>query len=263
MNCTAVRDRLSESALGVVPEREAEAIDRHVGWCAACRKEARDLQAAATVLAFAPAPASPPSELEDRVVEAVRTAVAGRVAPAIGSVRRGRTAVAVVLAAAIAVAGLWWGAVMAGRAARIEDRASLDASSIAGRFATFSDLFRSSLSNPETRVNVGTLAPRGDAAGGGAAMTIVTPGDTDHVLVILTGMPAEPAPYRIALVGGRGAPARIGALRGLDSSGAGTIARDIERSLRRFRVVVVRDAHGTIVLRGSLRPETSFATPSP
>jgi len=263
VNCVAVRDRLSESALGVVPDREAQAIDRHVAWCAACRKEARDLHAAAAGLAFAAAPATPSVDLEDRVVEIVRKAAAGRTPPSIAPARRGRTAVGVVLAAAIAIAGLGWGAVMAGRASRVEDRAAVDATSIAGRFATFADLFRGSLSNPETSVNVGTLGPVAGASGGGAAMTIVTPGDTDHVLVILTGLPADRAPYRISLVGGRGAPARIGTLRALDTSGAGTVARDLERSLRRFRVVVVRDVHGTMTLRGSLRPETSFASPAP
>ena len=42
MNCAAVRDLLPEHALGV-GNGEVAAIEKHLSWCAACRKEARDL----------------------------------------------------------------------------------------------------------------------------------------------------------------------------------------------------------------------------
>lgn len=61
MNCPAVRDRLPEHALGVVDHHDATAIERHLAWCAACRKEARDLERAAATMAFALAPAYPPA----------------------------------------------------------------------------------------------------------------------------------------------------------------------------------------------------------
>ena len=53
MNGTAVRDRLTERALGAVPVDDAQALDRHLAWCAACRKEAGELDRAVTTFAFA------------------------------------------------------------------------------------------------------------------------------------------------------------------------------------------------------------------
>ncbi|HXF71881.1 MAG TPA: zf-HC2 domain-containing protein, partial [Actinomycetota bacterium] len=75
MDCLNVRDRLAEHALGTLPAREGRAVDRHLRWCAACRKEARDLLDAAATVAFALQPAPPPpAELEERVVRSVRRA---------------------------------------------------------------------------------------------------------------------------------------------------------------------------------------------
>ena len=120
MNCTAVRDRLTERALGAVPADDAQALDRHLAWCAACRKEAGELDRAATTFAFALAPATRRPTSRTASWPTCRRSAAKRLPQ---GARRGRLAVALAVAGMLAVSGLGWGAVMAGKAARSEDLA--------------------------------------------------------------------------------------------------------------------------------------------
>ena len=74
MTCLEVRELLPEHAIGVLGEPERERIQRHLQWCAGCRKEAGDLEQAASTLAFALAPAPVPEGLGERVVAGIRRA---------------------------------------------------------------------------------------------------------------------------------------------------------------------------------------------
>ncbi|MBA3690563.1 MAG: zf-HC2 domain-containing protein, partial [Actinobacteria bacterium] len=68
MTCLEVRDRLVERSLGALPVEDVREVDRHVAWCAGCRKEAAELDRAAATFALTLAPQMPPPELEERVV---------------------------------------------------------------------------------------------------------------------------------------------------------------------------------------------------
>jgi putative zinc finger protein len=267
VNCTTVRDRLTELALRALPAREASSIDRHLQWCAACRKEAGHLQAASATLAFALAPEEPTPELEDRIVGVIRAASARRVPPA-SAPRRSRLALVAALAAMLAVLGTGWGAVMAGRAARSDEVARDAVLRQQGAVERFRDLLTSAeFSDPEGDVFLGTLAPSTPDGGGGSALTLVSPSIVDMAIVLVNGIPPEVAqrlPFTVRLRGSEGS-LRVGSLPkgGLDASGAGIVSKEFALDLSPYDEVVVRDAGGAVVMRGAIDTRAAIASPSP
>ena len=263
MTCAQVRSLLVERSVGTLPASETTGVDRHIAWCAACRKEVGELDAAAASLVYALAPAEPPVELEDRVVAALRSAMT---AGAPVAHRRGRMVIAATVAAMIAVAGLGFGAVMAGRAARFHDQALT--SKVATKNAAV--MFRSILatlefSDPRNRVEMGDLSPVHGGAASGTALTLLAPNSQDMAIVTVSSLRLDPRrlPLEVSLAG----PHRrtvIGSIARLDSGGNATVATQTVADLSFFEQVVVRDARGNAVLRGGLsaRPVQS-PTPAP
>ncbi|MGE5226890.1 MAG: anti-sigma factor family protein [Planctomycetaceae bacterium] len=264
MNCLEVRDALAEHVLGVAGPRVGE-VERHLAWCAACRKEERDLERAASILAFALSPAEPDPSLEDRVVAAVRA----QAAPPGGAAQAGRRlrrTTAVLLAAALAVAGLGWGAVMAGRAARTQDQAAQDAARSHDALVQLEKVISDAMfSDANTEALLGVLHPAPGLDAGGSALEIVSPSVDDRVLVIVSGLPgrASALPYRVRLTDGRGHGVPIGKIHTLDADGGASIGRLVPRDLRGFAHVQILDAHGRVVLSGALEAQAPVATPSP
>ncbi|MFN2590803.1 MAG: anti-sigma factor, partial [Actinomycetota bacterium] len=111
MNCVDVRDRLTEHALGVLDQDEVWQIERHLEWCAGCRKESQELLEGAEAVGVSLSPAPPRPALEERVVHGVLTAAGRRP-------RAGRRTVRVLTAATLAAALLAFGAVGWGFAER-------------------------------------------------------------------------------------------------------------------------------------------------
>jgi hypothetical protein len=263
-----VRDLLAEHALGALPGRDADAIDRHVAWCAACRKEASELHSAAAVLAFSIAPADPGPvpDLEDRVVQAVQRSAHRRPAEHVAP-RRGRLAIAAVVAAMLAVSGLGWGAVMAGRAARSDEAAQEQtraAENAVDRFRRLLDTVEGA--DPEGDVYLATLGPTADGGGGGSALTLVSPSIRDMVVVLVNGVPPaerKAAPFVARLQGPRGLSLTVGRIRSLDASGSGIVVRDFDQDLGAFDTVIVRDADHHVVMRGTISSRAPIASPTP
>jgi len=261
VNCAAVRDRLTERALGALLVADAPAVDRHLAWCAACRKEAGELDRAATTLVFALAPAEPPTDLDDRVVDEVRRAAAkGRQIP-----RRGRLAVALAVAAMVAVSGLGWGAVMAGRAARFAETAQQQKQRSADAAARFAQYLNSSeFNDPGNQVFVGTLAAstRGSVAGG-SALTLVSRGTRDIAIVMVNGLRSPTLPLEVFLMSEHGRSLRVGRIAALDSGGSAIVFKRFDVDLTPFTGVEARDRSGAVVLQGHVELRPSITSPSP
>lgn len=256
MNCVAVRDQLPELAVGVLPPGERVALERHLQWCAGCRKEAGELGQAAATVAFTLPPAPLPPGLEDRVVVGVGKAAAR---PRTG--RRTRTAVAAIIAAAIAVASLGWGAVMAGRAQRFAERAAQaeqDRTQALAELERFLDTLPFQPRTDET--HLGQLAPTPVIQrGGGAVLQLVSPSRLDFVLVIVSGLPRDPslAPYRVTVKDAGGRVLRGGTIAELDADGDGEAFREFRNTdLTGFTTVLIRDASGRLVLKGTVDQST-------
>ncbi|MGZ8607155.1 MAG: anti-sigma factor family protein [Actinomycetota bacterium] len=266
MNCTAVRDRLTERALGAVPADDAQVLDRHLAWCAACRKEAGELDRAATTFAFALAPAEPAPDLEDRVVENVQAIAAKQRPP---GARRGRLAVTLAVAAMLAVSGLGWGAVMAGRAARFEDLSKVARQKQQDATAAFQKILASSeFNDPGNEVFLGTLASDTRAAtAAGSALTLVSPSTADIAIVMVNGFDLTAAkdalPFRVFLTAEGGRRLRIGKIKALDSGGGAILSSQFDLDLSRYAGVEVVDKDGNVVLHGSVSRRPSITTPSP
>jgi hypothetical protein len=256
VNCVAVRDQLPELAVGVLSEREQVGLERHLQWCAGCRKEAAELGEAAATFAFALAPAPLPVALEDRVVAGV-----GRAAAQPKTRRRTRTVIAAVIAAAIAVASLGWGAVMAGRAQRFAERAAQAEQARSQALAQFQHVLDTlPFQARADETHLGQLAPTpAIQRGGGAVLQLVSPTRLDFVVVIVNGLPRDPslAPYRVTLRDAGGRVLQGGTIAELDADGGGQAFRQFRNTdLTGFTTVLVRDASGRVVLKGTVDQST-------
>jgi Putative zinc-finger len=254
VTCLEVRELLPELAVDTITPGDRTEVERHLQWCAGCRKEASDLGQAASILAFSLTPASMPEGLGERVVDRVRRAAGGSSTP-----RRTRTAVAAIVAAMVAVASLGWGAVMAGRADRFADRAEQAQRERARAIEEFQKIFSGVIPGEEISSNndahLGQLAPVAGGTGGAAVLQLVSPTMLDFVIVIANGLSddADRLPYRVRLSNDAGQVLRAGRIAELDANGGAEVFREFKtQPLTGFSTVTVVDAAGEVVLTGTV-----------
>lgn len=255
MNCLQVRELLPELAVGVLSPEDHRAAEQHLRWCAGCRKEANELGSAAASFAFALAPVPVPTGLGEHVVARVRHA-----AGAPGSRRRLRTAAASIIAAMVAVSGLGWGAVMAGRADRFAERARQAQRSKELALEQFQKVLAGAgLPGSEVHTSdthLGQLAPTsGSRVGGGAVLQLVSVTTLDFSIVIVNGLdPADTDafPYRVTLHNDAGEVLRAGVITAFDNDGGADVFHQFNLDLTGFTTVEVTDARGQVVLRGTV-----------
>ena len=249
MSCLDVRELLPEHVIGVLTPHDASSVERHLEWCAACRKESGELQRAAATLAYSVAPVEPPPELEDRVVEAVR-AVARRRGTRPGR-RRG---VPLILAAALSIAAVGW-AVMAGRSGELRERVqqALAEKQTANRNLA-ALIAQVEGADPANVIELADLMSPPKRIGGGDALVLLSPSANDVALVAFTGVtvPDRRLPLEVWLQSDAVPDVLIGRIDTLDTDGGGGVRRWYTHSLRPYDAVVVRDARGTVLLHGTL-----------
>lgn len=262
MNCAGVRETLPAFALGVAAPPDVSSVELHVETCAACRKEAIDLQRAVTAFGYALAPVEPAvPELEDRVVAAVQTASAP------GTRRRAKRhkrAGVTLLAAAILIAAIGTGAVFANRAERLrlqQERTALQQDEFLHRFGEA--VQSAQYADPGADVLTGMLAAADGRRGTGSALVIVSPSADDEAIVMVSGLPEHSLPLEVSITNAKGRALELGSIRRLDSAGGATFARIVSGGLDGFVDVVIRDARGHVVLRGGLAEQTTVASPTP
>jgi anti-sigma factor RsiW len=251
MTCLEVRELLPELAVGVLSRDDRDHVERHLRWCAGCRKEAADLGQAAATFGFALEPAVVPTGLGDRVVARVR-----RAAGAPGTPRRARMAAAAVVAALVAVASLGWGAVMAGRADRFAQRAERAEREQAVALERFQRVLAGVIPGqelPEDETHLGQLAPVAAGSGGGAVLQLISPTILDFAMVIVSGLEPDEGemPYRVRLVNEGGEVLRAGRIDELDADGGAEVFHQFKTAdLTGYATVEVVDATGAVVLTG-------------
>lgn len=252
-DCLELRARLAEHAVSTLPETERRQVERHLEWCAGCRKEARELQEGAALAGRSLAPVEPPGELEDRVVSLVQREVTrGRPGRRRMYLRRGVT----VLAAVIGLLGLSLSGIL------LANKQSADSAARASRLqareyqqklaALLEDFRRGGVPG---RIGQVVLKPAGGSHAVGGVIRETPPHSSDladELAVLVAGLDASHAPYRVWLVGTGGQKFLIPGYMPLDSVGGGQLLWT-GRGLERFAIVQVRDARGRIVLSGRFR----------
>ena len=261
MDCAPVRDRLTEHALSTLPTDERAFVDRHLEWCAGCRKEAAELQAAAAVVGLSADQMDPPASLEQRVVDRVQRTGMSR-APW----RRRLRVLTVATAAAVllAVVGVGWGAAMFAQVQSSHKQAQLAEQRAREITARLNRLLNSFLAGqpkagPREVVRRAVLAPTGGRQGGAGSIVFVSPSHDDWALVIMGGLTGRDLPYHVTLQDKYGGFVRVGTVRHVSADGSARVFRAFHQSLKRFTYVLVKNASGTIVLSGNLSSPSGSA----
>jgi len=261
MDCVDVRDRLTEYALSLLPAPEVEPVERHLGWCAGCRKEAAELTGGAAAAGMSVAQAEPPAALEERLVREIREATgAGRTRSG-----RARSRTMIVIAATLAIfMGLGWWATFGDlqSSKQAQERSRINAINVGKRFDEF---LKSFTSTPQHRVQPNDqlkdvqLTPELNTVGGGKAVIFLSHHRDDWVLVYVGGLDPKAGPYGATLQSEDGTVLPV--MRAEPDNGGGVaLFNQFPESLAKFNRIVVTDGRGHVVLTGSVTGASAAPT---
>jgi hypothetical protein len=243
-------------------------VERHVAWCAGCRKEADELREGAAVVGLASTNGKPPAALEERVVQAVGSAAG------VGRRRRRRSpllwaaaAVAALIAVVAVSIGLSWRSELLSQLTEEQQRrvaAERQVEDLTGRIErTFREFIADQPSSgPRDVFREAQMTPAAGRQGGAGALVYSSPNRKDFTLVLVGGLPKSGLPYSVAIRDRYGTTLKAGKIRQLDADGSGEVFKEFNQNLRPFEYVLVTDADGEVVLRGTLRAQEPVPSPS-
>jgi hypothetical protein len=246
VDCIELRGRLAEYAVSTLPERERRDVERHLEWCAGCRKEAGELKEAAALAGLSLGPADPPAKLEDRVVTRIRGA-AQRHRPGRRRVLRAVTLVAAVVGlVAVVLAGTLFAHDQSTTQKLLHSKQQVH--QMLQRLGGLMSDLRAHGGQPD-QIARAALAPTSKRTGDGGALLVTSSSFADEVVVLVGGLDLSGAPYRVWLTAPSRRPLLIGPIS-LDDAGGGMVSW-FARNLKSYRSVQIRDGKGRLVLHGT------------
>jgi hypothetical protein len=245
VTCLEVRERLTEYALGLLTKVDASEVERHLEWCAGCRKESAELEEGAARMALAIPVVDPRSSLETQVVDRVRSA-AGRV-PSAGRHRGGRLVAAALAAALLAMGATGWAIAERKHVQTVQERLRYVNAQLHST-AEALNAFKGRAGKTSTA----HLASRG-GRGGGSAVIFSAPGVKDQIVVSVL-IPGGKGPYVVQLVD-NGSAIKVGRLElGHRVEGDWFMWKLISQDLSRVVTITVLDSESRTVLTGRVQP---------
>ena len=252
MTCLEVRERLTEYALGLLTKVDASEVERHLEWCAGCRKESAELEEGAARMALALPVSQPAASLETRVVDRLRVA-SGKIAP--GGRRRVRVLVASTLAAALlAVGAMGWAIAERMHVQTLEDQVTEKQAQV----DAFAEVVKGVQGRGRT-LKAKLAPPPGVGRGGGSAVIASAPGVDDFVFIDVL-LPGAKGPFRFQIVNNKAA---LKAVRLDKAAGANWIRYwQTKSDLSGAVTITVLDRHSRSILSGTFRPYAAMPSES-
>lgn len=258
MTCVEVRDRLPEHALGVLRDEQLRQVERHLEWCAGCRKEEAEMLEGLAGVALAMPPVEPHPSLQERVIHAV-AAASGRMRSATGRRRLRLLAVGALVAAISAATAFGWAFAERAKVQGLREKVASVENSQRGLTKLFNDLKADSGSSG--RLYEANLFPGRPAhQQAGQALVLSGPKGRGFVLVeVVLHLDQARGPYRVTLQERSGKVWNVGRLE-VTSNGTYVLLHqfsgdqgEIAPPLRKLSLLNVLDRTGTPLLVGSIQ----------
>jgi hypothetical protein len=199
VNCVEVRERLTEQALGHLDGDDRWQVERHLEWCAGCRKESNELLEGVERVARELPAATPRPGLEERVVHEVLTAAGKRPRGARRQTVRA-LAVATLAAVLLALGAVGWG--VAERQKARDTQAEVEkALTTKQGLASLVAQFQQNLQTKGTVYQANLYPGLGRQPAGTAVVFAAPPGARGFALVrVITPLPAAQGPFSVVLL---------------------------------------------------------------